>query len=378
MQKMVTRKSRKGSLSLEAVLVLPVILLLLISFLGMQSAITAEIKLKGALDRTAAELALLSPLAQAIGPILAESDERSVDGDEGSRVDDASSVDGVQSEPADGTTLIDDLEQVVGEIIPGFSLEELARDFLLDATSTAVLGQILQQRIEYWLLETGTGQSTDSGLAASQWEKHLVNRRIYLDWRVAQRQLWLCLSYRLSTPLGWTDRQIRSIVPLWFDDLDVIKASNGELADGAVWLLDNFSRGQIIRREMGGDLPYDFPVIARFAGGEAIMIKSLDLTAPGYQQMGALLDQTGSYLDALAGFAGATYERADKVVVVEPDEIASRRLILVVPGNASQSWLSDAWSELNRQAFSKGVVLQIVTHGDSTRYAPQAAASLVS
>lgn len=361
---MATRQSRKGSLSLEAALVLPVILLLLISFLGMQSAITAEIKLKGALDRTAAELALLSPLAQAIGPILAESD--------------ASTVDSTQGESAGGTILIADLEQAVGEIIPGFSLEDLARDFLLDASSTAVLGQVLQQRIEYWLQETGTGQSTDSGSAASQWEKQLADRRIYLDWRVTQKQLWLCLSYRLSTPLGWTDRQIRSIVPLWFGDLDAIIASDGELADGSVWLLDNFTRGQIIRREMGGDLPYDFPVIARFAGGEAIMIKSLDLTAPGYQQLDTLLDQAGSYLDALAGFKGATYERPDKVVIVEPDEIASRRLILVVPANASQSWLGDAWSELNRQALAMGVVLQIVTHGDSTRYVSQAAASLVS
>ena len=64
--------SRYGSLSLEAALVLPVILLLLVAFLAMQSAVTAEIKLKGALDRTAAELALLSPLAQVIEPILSE------------------------------------------------------------------------------------------------------------------------------------------------------------------------------------------------------------------------------------------------------------------------------------------------------------------
>ena len=361
---MLNRQSRKGSLSLEAALVLPVILLLLLSFLGLQSAITAEIKLKGALDRTAAELALLSPMAQAVGPILADND--------------ASNGTGHDGESVSGTPLIDDLEHVVGEIIPGFSLEDLARDFLLDTASTAVLGQILQQRIEYWLQETAAGQSTDSGHAASQWEKHLVDRRIYLDWRIAQRQLWLCLSYRLSTPLGWTDRQIRSIVPLWFGDLDAMMAGDSELADGSVWLLDNFSRGQIIRREMGGDLPYDFPVIARFAGGEAIMVKSLDLTAPGYQQMGTLLDQVGSYLDALAGFTGATYERLDKVIVVEPDEVASRRLILVVPANASQSWLGDAWSELNRLALSQGVILQIVTHGDSTRYVPQTASSLVT
>lgn len=367
---MVARQSRKGSLSLEAALVLPVILLLLISFLGMQSAITAEMKLKGALDRTAAELALLSPLAQIVVPVLAENDVNKAAGESGET--------GEAGDANSRLILLDDLEQIVGEIIPGFSLEDLVRDFLLDATSTAVLGQVLQQRIDYWLQETGAGQTTLFGSAASSWEKQLVDRRIYLDWRVAEHQLWLCLSYRLSTPLGWTDRQIRSIVPLWFGDLDAIKASNGGTADGSVWLLDNFSRGQIIRREMGGDLPYDFPVIARFAGGEAIMIKSLDLTAPGYQQMDALLSQTGSYLDALAGFSGATYERQDAVIRVEPNAITSRRLILVVPANASQSWLSGVWSELDRQTLYMGIVLQVVPYGNSTRYASQTASSLVS
>ena len=101
---MLNRQSRKGSLSLEAALVLPVILLLLLSFLGLQSAITAEIKLKGALDRTAAELALLSPMAQAVGPILADND--------------ASNGTGHDGESVSGTPLIDDLEHVVGEIIP--------------------------------------------------------------------------------------------------------------------------------------------------------------------------------------------------------------------------------------------------------------------
>ena len=265
-------QSRQGSLSLEAALVLPVILLLLVAFLVMQSAVTAEIKLKGALDRTAAELALLSPLAQAIEPILSDS-----------------SLPQSSEKPA----MVGELEALVRAIIPDFSLEDLAADFMLDTTSTAVLGQILQQRVAYWLQETVDGQSARSGNAASSWERQLKDRRIYLDWRLEQRQLWLCLTYRLSTPLGQTERQIRSIVPLWLGDLAAIQA---EKADGSVWMLDNFSRGQIIRRAMGGDLPYDFPVIARFSGGEAVMIKSLDLTAPGYQQIDALLWQVEYYI----------------------------------------------------------------------------------
>ena len=242
---------------------------------------------------------------------------------------------------------------------------------MLDATSTAVLGQILQQRVAYWLQTTGDGQSTYSGSAASSWERQLKDRRIYLDWHLEQRQLWLCLSYRLSTPLGQTERQIRSIVPLWLGDLDAIKSEEASGADGSVWMLDNFTRGQIIRRDMGGDLPYDFPVIARFTGGEATMVKSLDLTAPGYQQIDALLGQVGSYLDALADFTGAVYERNGKSITITADEIRSRRLILVVPANASQSWLADAWSALGGRAKSMGIVLQIVPYGDSMRYAQQ-------
>lgn len=331
-------------------MVLPVILILLVAFLAMQSAVTAEIKLKGALDRTAAELALLSPLAQVIEPILS---------------------DGSLSESENEPVLVGQLEDLVRTIIPDFSLEDLAADFMLDATSTAALGQVLQQRVAYWLQTMEDGQSARSGSAASSWERQLQDSRIYLDWRLEQRQLWLCLSYRLSTPLGQSDRQIRSIVPLWLGDFAAIKPGESEAADGSVWLLDNFTRGQIIRRAMGGDLPYDFPVIARFSGGEATMIKSLDLTAPGYQQIDALLGQVGSYLENLAGFTGAVYERDGHVIRITTDEIISRRLILVVPANASQAWLADAWSVLGNRARSMGIVLQIVPYGDSLRYVEQ-------
>ena len=354
--------SKQGSLSLEAALVMPVVLLMLWSFLAMLSALTAEIKLKGALDRTAAELGLISPLTRAIESIADEIQNDRLSEEDGARS---------REIPEIGTDArITELEGVVRAIMPEFSLQDLARDLILDVSTSALMGQVIQQRIQYWLDEAETGQSVRSGTAVSSWEKRLRDRRIFLDWRVDKKQLWLCLSYRLETPLGSARRLIKSVVPLWIGEAADTKPGDAASPDGSAWLLDNFSRGQQIRSEMGGDLPYDFPVIASFSDGEATMIKSLDLTAPVYQQQGELLAQVKEHLDHLADFSGALYEREDQVIRIEPGQIMARRMILVVPANAGQSWLDDAWSILDRQARSRGTELQIVQYGDSTRYQP--------
>ena len=59
------------------------------------------------------------------------------------------------------------------------------------------------------------------------------------------------------------------------------------------------------------------------------------------------------------------------MITITADQITSRRLILVVPANASQNWLGHAWSVLSSQAQAMGIVLQIVPYGDSMRYAQQ-------
>jgi len=328
---------RGGSLSLEAAVVLPVVLWLGISLIWLLQDYQAEIKLKGALERVASELSLLSPACDALA-LLEQSGH-------------ASEVDSGVSDSPGG------ILPALGEMIPAGQIKAFISDVMLDLSSSALLGSFLQYRLSYWLDEACAGQSG--------WLHWISERRLYLDWRLDRQQLWLYLSYRLQTPLGKIRRQISAVVPLW-TGAGSFASVNQDIDQ--IWLLDNFSRGQKLRQLFGGNLPYDFPVIARFAEGEATSIKSMDLTAPSYQAPGAVLDRISYQVSQLAAFSGAACKRNDQWYEVAAEDIVRRKLLLIIPGNCCQDWLNEVLDEAGRMAAADGIILEIARQGNSARY----------
>jgi hypothetical protein len=328
--------NQRGSLSLEAALVVPVILLLTGSLIIGLICVESEIKVKGALDRTAAELSLISPVCQLFGKIAFQAAEVKTGDDE--------------------TTWTDELNMIVSEILPGQSIGSIVDDALLDLSSTALIGQLMQKRLDYWLAEAWSGQPG--------WAGQVGSRRLYLDWKIDRQQLWLCLSYELKSPAGIILRQANVVVPLWVGQGN---QEQNKLYD-QVWQLDNFSRGQLFRQLYGANLPDDFPVIARFANGEAVSIKSMDLTAPTYRQPEAVFEQLQENIAEVAEFAGTKYIRDDRTILISSESIRQRRLLLIIPGNCGQVWLADLLNELVVIARARSVGLQIVRHGVSLRY----------
>ncbi len=94
----------------------------------------------------------------------------------------------------------------------------------------------------------------------------------------------------------------------------------------SVWSFDNFTRGKMIRDIFGGDLPYDYPVIASFQDGVALMIKSVDTTKSTYQDTERLKQEIRAMIEKLQAFQGVPGE-------IEADAIKSKKLLLVVPEN---------------------------------------------
>lgn len=322
--------NKRGGLSLEAAVIMPLVLMLTATLIVALYCVEAQIKIKGALDRTAAELSLLSPACQLIEEISFDDPQISENASE--------------------------LNAVIQEICPGESLESVLADAMLDLASSALVGKILQNRLDYWLGEAWSGQPG--------WAGCLGSRKLYLDWKTGSQQLWLCLSYQLKTPLGAMTRQANAVVPLWTGQS---KRVNGDAAD-EIWQLDNFSRGQRLRELHGANLPYDFPVIARFTAGEALSIKSIDLTAPTYQDQDSIKENLLEQIEILASFKGADYFREEASVTITSQSITSRRLLLIIPGNCRQTWLNELLTEMTSQAAENSVNLQIVRFGSSTRY----------
>jgi filamentous hemagglutinin len=74
-------------------------------------------------------------------------------------------------------------------------------------------------------------------------------------------------------------------------------------AESSVWDLSPFARGQSIEQTLGANLPQNFPVIDKFNWdtGVATSIKSIDLTAPSYQNMSTLSNTLNGYVNSVAG-----------------------------------------------------------------------------
>jgi len=106
---------------------------------------------------------------------------------------------------------------------------------------------------------------------------------------------------------------------------------------------------------LGANLPQNFPVIDRFVKGVATSIKTLDLNAATYQNIGALTSKVQGYINTLANFQGAHLGEFR----ITADQISGRVLELVIPPGATQAQLA-ALQQLQQYAVNLGVTLNIV------------------
>jgi len=370
------RSCRHGSLALEAALLLPVILVLLLSLLMAIDAIRQEIMIRNAMDQVASELALVSPALdqwpdlvdlltsmRASRTVLLQAQAPELPA--------AKTVSGA-SLPPDGNVIaatddsVDKTDWLAfwKEILPpevSRSTEKI-REWLssaaLDLSSSILLQDLLQYRLDYWLAEQRSSQAFATARPTA--------RQLYLEWQTDDHQLWLMCSYQLPLGLFTVAREAATVVPLWSGWRPEIADKN---KSDSVWMMDNFSRGKVLRQKFGANLPDDFPVIARLANGEALMIHSIDLTAPTYSSSSTAARQTLlAALKRLAQFDGATYSRKGQTIQVTPADIRSRRLLLVIPANYNKAIYDSVIQLLKGTARQLGLAFEVVTYGTSERY----------
>ncbi len=308
----------KGGLTLEAALVLPMVLVILFAFIGAVQGQEEAMVLSHALDQTAREVALLLPLAD-----LAEA--------------------------------YVDPGAWIREIIPDPGLADLALNGLGDMAATVLASPLLLQRMDYWAQSIAHDRQIKLAGGA---------RRLAVDFDPARQSIWLCLSIERPKYLMTDHFQIRSRVPIW--NAHLFKGEDqGELEeDDSIWDLSNFERGLAFRRIYGGHLPQFYPVIAAWDGREAVAIKSMDWTAPTWSSPSAVKRRLDGFISDLANFEGAGQEGP------EPGQIKSRRLILVIPGN-SLDWKTPGLLDVWRQdAARQGVSLDIREYGISQAHLP--------
>ena len=122
----------------------------------------------------------------------------------------------------------------------------------------------------------------------------------------------------------------------------------------SVWNMAPALRGNAVEAQLGANLPKNFPTIDKFVNGAATSIKSLDLNASSYQNVGTLASKVAGYIDKVAGFNGGSYGG----VTITSGQITKRVLELAVPNGGSAAQQT-ALQKLGQYATSKGVQLSV-------------------
>ena len=148
--------------------------------------------------------------------------------------------------------------------------------------------------------------------------------------------------------VGYTASQIAAVL------LGGALGDAGEAGEVAsVWDLNPFARGRAIEQTLGANLPGNFPVIDVFdaTSGTATSIKSIDLGAATYQNVGALTSKLNGYVDSVAGFNGASWAGTD----INAAQITTRQLQLAIPEGGASAAQQAAINAAAARAQSMGV-----------------------
>lgn len=148
----------------------------------------------------------------------------------------------------------------------------------------------------------------------------------------------------------------------WMGGDEASSVINGGGGDD-LWLLDNFTRGRKIRSLFDANLPFNFPVIARFGSGKATMIKSLDTTAGSYGNSETLAETINGYVKELQSFNGREEPWGSGKIVIRPEDIRQKELLLVIPENQLSPQAEQALNACTAKAASMGITLVVKRYG---------------
>ena len=175
--------------------------------------------------------------------------------------------------------------------------------------------------------------------------------------------------YSVVTIAGRKTRSIYSVIPLYGEPVLMLNGEehkeNKEEGEADIWSLNNFDRGDAFRDKYGANLPKTFPVVDSVEGGEVTAIRSIDLTAPYYQDTSNIEKKIMADIKSLKNFEPQTVTINGQKYSV--DRVDSRHLKVIIPENSGQIG-KETIEKLKGYAFVQGVILEISEYGTSERY----------
>ena len=306
-----THSRAKGAMTLEAALVLPVVLCAFFSIVFLIKAVYTYELVQHALDETASEIA-------SAGYIYHVSGIRDIHDTARNGINDKAEL--FKGQVASVFETYDSLkniktkmEQGLPSIIESADLLENAEqnfDKMLNETKTATANPLEELKSIACYIASGVFDDAKTQLFTPvvklYMKKYLVTENITdanerlkalnisggfegMDFSessfLADRNenIDIVVRYRMQLPLpiqftSGLEFVQRVRAKAWMGGDESQGVLDGTSTDD-IWSLSNFQRGRKIQKLFGANMPYNFPVIAKFENGKAVMIKSMDLTA---------------------------------------------------------------------------------------------------
>lgn len=314
------KRSKEGSISLEAALLLPLCIIVIVLFTQITAALNIEINLRAAMDAASRE----AGLAMATAGLWEDRPQ----------------------------TVVDFLSAESGIDLPA-ALDE----WILELAFGQAGGNYLMSRVNHYY------ESDTSYPALSQ--NILSDASMTLRISDSESLIWMDLDYELQLVGIRLKRQIRQPAVLWHalpkieEEIDAVPED--------IWSSDNFSRGLFFRAYFGSNLPDNYPVFSIFEHGHATLISSIDITAPSYVDEENLIKNIRKDIDRIAAYDDPGALWRNNPVKFTSADIHTRSLLLVIPTNARDGF-QDVLNEIRLYAREQNVNIKLRRAGFSKRY----------
>lgn len=412
-------KNTKGSVTVEAAVILPIIMSLVLCFIFLIKLVHTHVTIQHALNDTANQIATYSYLYSASGLQEIHYSTKEKLEDKGSQAEkdmelmseswDAFNEISGTMQKSGSFSSTDNLKQTLKSISGSGSstvqmlkgISELAKRAAANPKDEVIsigslLGSslledgkslVIQPVIGYMLcrnLENGEDRDADSvlrqlsvadGIAGLD----LSDSTIFKDTKTVD----LSVKYKLKLLLPVNilpDIYIsqRSAVRAWLDgdgqkwagrnmdgsgndENDQNKSTVEESDKGktaSVWDLSPKARGKILQTEQGRNLPDMFPVIAKISNGTVYSIKSIDLTDVTYRKPLNLKYRINGFIKELSGFKEGEY-RDTRIL---QNDYNYKTLVLVVPKDSLNAADNKLLAECRRYAESLHITFTVIEH----------------
>jgi hypothetical protein len=383
----------RGALTVEAAIVLPVILCAFFSVVFLIRTVYTYELIQHALTETASEIASAGYIYHVSGvrdlhDTVRDSinDRSELFREQADSILDAYNIlkgtegrDGDGSGDGDINSIIDDFDNVIdhAESILSDPLNELKiivsfiADGALDDVKTQLLTPLVKLYMKKYLI---TDKMTDVDERLTSLD--IIDGFDGLDFSDSaflsdtEETMDIVVKYRVRLPLPvkfTKDLEFvqRVKVKAWMggdEKKGVLGGYTGSKADD-IWSLSNFQRGLKIRRIFGANLPENFPVIAKFENGKAVMIKSMDLTAESYQTPKNAEKTLKRYVNELTGYKGQDKPWGRDDITIRSSNIEQKELLLIIPENKLSENIEGMLEDIVRYADSRGIKLTIKRYG---------------